>query len=509
MSVNSIALFYGHVARNVGDVAINRGQLNLLKSAYPQATIDIVLLDAKNSFHLESSMSSFGPQVSGRVIMVATEVADADEYAVDPARWLETCEVEDADLIVLAAGEHLFSYAGHPNERNLFWRTLPAFAAIQAGRRCLLMPSTFGPYETDDAEALFAQLLQSHVRIAARDTQSAEILNSLGPRVPVDTALDPAFFLDAPKRPREGTEPRSIALVMRSPTWGLRLGVSGRSASIPRADKPEDDVAFQFSLALCEKLLAESKLEITMIIQTEVDRPIVEAVEKALGDNPESARFKPVTVYSIDDYLEVLSEVDCLVASRFHALILGMVCGKPGFGLYFDSHGHKIPGMMALLERLTDCANLSQVPPAEAVELAYAHCTAPPRFEQIGRRIDVLRKETLDWVGAACAPSESDDVATAAPYALFKLAALMMKRELVRVTTRLADAPSCEDYNRARYDLEKATKLNVALRQRIECLTQQAAELQQRIESSPYHRLRRLLATICGSAVDLFGSRKR
>lgn len=49
MSLRSVALFYGHVARNIGDLAINLGTLNLVRSVFPDARLRVVLLDVENS----------------------------------------------------------------------------------------------------------------------------------------------------------------------------------------------------------------------------------------------------------------------------------------------------------------------------------------------------------------------------------------------------------------------------------------------------------------------------
>lgn len=409
MTVKSIALFYGHVARNVGDIAINLGEVALLKSVYPDADITAVLLNARNSPYLAISRASFGPAGRVRLVEVSSADKDALDYAIDPARWLRHCGVEDADLVVLAAGEHLFSYADNDNLRSLFWRTLPAFAARLTGKRCLVMPSTFGPYETADGKALVTQLLETQPRIATRDARSREVLRALGTAARIDAGLDPAFFIEPPTVPaRPGT--RAIGLVMRSEHWGIRLAAVNRT--VFDDDLRERDTAYRFSLALARKVLAESDREVRMFIQTETDRPIVEAVAQALGEAG-AARFKPVVVNTIDDYLAALGEVDCVVASRFHALIFGMVCGKPGLGLYFDVHGHKIPGLMELLERPDDCINLSQTPIEQAVETAFSRFVAQtPDFAPTARRIEALRRETRKWLAEAWMNLATQDALT-------------------------------------------------------------------------------------------------
>jgi glycosyltransferase involved in cell wall biosynthesis/polysaccharide pyruvyl transferase WcaK-like protein len=411
MVVKSIALFYGHVARNVGDIAINRGEVALLKSAYPKATINVVLLNATNSKYLASSEASFGPKGTVRLIQASSSDADALNYAMDPGRWLKDCGVEDADLIVLAAGEHLFSYEANPNSRSLFWRILPAFAARYTGKHCLVMPSTFGPYETARERALIGQLLETQPRIAARDVRSLKELEAFGSPVQIDTMLDPAFFLEPPAISSVSSGPRKIGLVMRSQHWGLRLSTENRVAF--KAGDPslrERDVAFQFSLALTRKVLAESDLEVRMFLQTDADRSIVDAVADALGNSPEASRFMPIVVSTIDEYMAALSAVECVVASRFHALILAMVAGRPGFGLYFDVHGHKIPGLMELLEQPDQCLNLSRTPLTQAVDTVYTNCIEQiPNFEGTQRRVEELRRQTRNWLSAEWRSEASPD----------------------------------------------------------------------------------------------------
>src|SRR5690606_32552788 len=133
---------------------------------------------------------------------------------------------------VLAAGEHLFHYAEHDNFKNLFWRTLPAFAAQQRGRPCLILPSTVGPFESAEAKALMSALFSTQPRVAVRDARSGAVLKQSLGLEPPDIALDPAFFLEAPETSRPSGDSaaaeRRIGLVMRSERWGIRLSKAHR-----------------------------------------------------------------------------------------------------------------------------------------------------------------------------------------------------------------------------------------------------------------------------------------
>lgn len=401
MNIKSIAIFYGHVASNVGDIAINRGEVNLLQAAYPQAQITAVLLNVKNSRYMETSKASFGPEGAVRLVEVSDSDISGVDMALDPERWLDHCGVADADLVVLAAGEHLFSYEGNENPRNLFWRTLPAFAARQAGKACLVMPSTFGPYETKSARALMEALIAGGPRIAARETRSIDVLRELAPGLEPQALLDPAFFILPPpaRAPEEG--PRNIALVMRSGHWGMRIAEDARLNI--KADDPEmaeQETAYRFSLDFSRKVLDETEHRVTMFVQTDADRAIAEAVERELSGSPQAARFLKRPVATIDDYLDALNAADHVVASRFHALILGMVCGKPGYGLYFASHGHKIPGLMDLVGRPSDCLDLSTMEIDPAVQAAFDAATGPLDFSQTAARLEALRAATMEWLEA-------------------------------------------------------------------------------------------------------------
>ena len=142
--IRTIALFYGHVARNIGDLAINRGQVEMLARAFPGAAIRIALLDTARSPYLAAATASLGPGGTTELIHVRGDPRHAVRYALDPGAFLVEAGLDDADLIVLAAGEHLFQYETEPNRRNLFWRALPAFAARKVNTSSPHAPARVG-----------------------------------------------------------------------------------------------------------------------------------------------------------------------------------------------------------------------------------------------------------------------------------------------------------------------------------------------------------------------------
>jgi polysaccharide pyruvyl transferase WcaK-like protein len=68
-----LALFYGHSSSNIGDLAINCGTVNLLRSVCPGASIDVVFLDADLSNFFEVAKSSFDDRGDIRFAHIRTD----------------------------------------------------------------------------------------------------------------------------------------------------------------------------------------------------------------------------------------------------------------------------------------------------------------------------------------------------------------------------------------------------------------------------------------------------
>lgn len=413
VGTGTIALFYGHVASNIGDLAINRGEVALLRRAFPDATIRVVLLNATRSAYLTRSKESFGPAGSVDFVHFRADDKLAPGYVLDAGQFLDDCGARDAELVVLAAGEHLFHYAEHDNFKNLFWRTLPAFAAQQRGQRCVILPSTFGPFESTEAKALIRGLLATQPRVAVRDARSAAVLQQSMAMESPEIALDPAFFLKSPESPRTTGDPvaagRLIGLVMRSERWGIRLSKTDRDrmALDTESQGHNDSLAFGFGVSLAKKVLSKGA-NLRVFVQTAADKALSEAIAKECADNFDESRIEIVMPKSVEEYLEAIAAVDGLVASRFHALVLALVAGRPCFGVYFDVHGHKIPGLFDLLEQPALCVSLALTDADAAAEAAIDALGAPQ--SALLTRVETLRQQTLQWLNSdwTAAPAVPD-----------------------------------------------------------------------------------------------------
>ena len=399
-----IALFYGHVASNIGDLAINGGTINLLRSVFPGANIDVVLIDADASEFLDVAKSSFEDQGDIRFTSLKTHGEKATLYLRSPHLLLEEAGVTNADVILLSAGEHLFCYQHEENAKSLFWRTFPAYAAKFLGKKCIQLPSTLGPFETERSSALFSSLLDLTDALAVRDGRSLQMLKT---RYAAERPLllDPAFFLDAPIGAEAQQKHGATALVMRSEGWGIRLSNTSRKEQTERFKSTgyEASKAFAFSLDFATRLLNTTDEALRVFVQTTADQELAEELGKRLPEFIESGRLTIESPCSVQDYLRRLSDVDRVVANRFHALILGLVANRQVYGLSFDAHGHKIPGLFNQLDVTGRYHNLSRTEPMAAVTAVLDEIARETSGDQnsLQERVEKLRRDTVAWLDNA------------------------------------------------------------------------------------------------------------
>ncbi|MBP7003015.1 glycosyltransferase [Amaricoccus sp.] len=440
--IRNVVLFYGHVASNMGDLAINLGAVALLRRAFPDARITVVQMNAARADLRARSVAAYGTPAdaaaAARLVGFQPDPAQASRYALDPGALLDTVGAADSDLVVLTAGEHLFRYAGAENEAALFWRLLPAFAARARGVRCVLLPSTIGPIETSEAADLVGAAFATGLAAAVREPRSAALLAAAVPGAAVVQGLDPAFFLDPPSAspaPAPARQGRRIALVLRSEGWGIRLPHAARRAMTDafKADGYRSSRAFRFAVAFAARALAAGD-ELRLIVQTEADRALVDAIRDHLRDAPGAERIEAVTPPTIETYLATLADCDVVVAARFHGLVMGLVARRPVLGLWFGAHGHKIPGLLDLLGRPDLALDLGREEPEAAAAIVSARlATAAAGLEAMEARLAELRAATLSWLGAETArPTPAAGLALDAVRPLGRLGVALAEGALAR-----------------------------------------------------------------------------
>ncbi|TNJ33853.1 glycosyltransferase [Arenimonas terrae] len=408
-----IGIVYGHVASNLGDLAINAGICGLLARVVPDVRLQVVLLDP-NDTYLDAARASFDGLehvaittlnshggAAGEGERQAEQISRAVSHALAPAAFLAEAGLEDCSAILYNSGEHLFTHPSRENGVDLLWRLLPMVAAAQQGPRFITLPSTFGPFDDAESLPLLREALGANHALAAREPRSAAVAAALGLEAPV--LLDPAFFLPLPEA--DAVED-SLGIVMRLEEFGLRVG-KRRSAHVSaslRKDGFRSSRAYQFSAATARAYLAQGSGRVDLFVQTLADRDMALALAEALQAEFGEARVRVLQPASIAEYQRALARTGFLVSSRFHACILAASLGRPVFGVHFEKHGHKLLGLFELLGVPGACVSLSRLSVEEGAREAMAwHAKRDHAYEKVPARLEKERTRTVAWLTAALA----------------------------------------------------------------------------------------------------------
>lgn len=398
MVINKVAIFYGHVASNIGDLAINSGELLAIRSVFPKAAVKFIALHVSEGPKFEQAKAEISAIGEADWFVYRTSFRHIIDYQTDPNRFLVDCGVDDYDLILLASGEHLFSYNEQHNSRSLYWRTLPAFAAKSSGKPCLMFPSTFGPFETSISKAWMSHYLTLIGNVAVREADSRAYLTN---EFNVDTSLlpDPAFFLQPQiNKSFSCTAIDTLGIAMRAEDWGIRVPDDKRNDATKQKTSVAP-VAASFTTELIRIFLAERpNAQVKIFVQTEADRGLAELVCEQISLSQKVTVVEPT---SIADYFSVLAGVDALVASRFHAIIMGLKVGLPVRGVYFSAHGHKMPGLFSLLDIPDACAEISDDPKLIADKTIRSLLADQIDWQKVALRIEEGKKDFCNWLKKA------------------------------------------------------------------------------------------------------------
>ncbi|WP_181276333.1 polysaccharide pyruvyl transferase family protein [Brevibacterium oceani] len=408
-------LFYGHVASNWGDLAINAGALELMR----RADIDVenstaVLLAPSDKFRRQSSFTLKGMELT-TVPTDGTSRGGKDEiellidYVAHPQRFADDTGMTDVDLVVLNAGEHLFESATGENLVDLVWRILPALAARALNKPVILLPSTVGPFRTAFGTALEKFLHQGLNAAAFRDTESRRLESTrLRPELPV--LLDPGFFVPGLRARAEADRDTDVlGIVVRPEDMGIRPG-SRRSAFVQnklRVSQFQHSQAFQLFASVAEAHLADGG-RVKVIVQTRADREISMALTDHLSTVAGGERVELIDPQGLRTFVDELGRLGALVTSRFHSVILASAQAVPSVGVYSETHGHKMPGLFEFL-KFADCAVRLDDRTIASVrqEVDAALTTARGGIDEIHNRIRANRSLARRWLSEAREPGGS------------------------------------------------------------------------------------------------------
>ena len=409
-SVKNVTVFYSHSASNIGDIAINRGSQALIDRAFPDCQINFVSLPTSNPKFHDDMRGSFMPAHNLRHTEFSKSSDRIFDYVSDTDAFLDACGARDADLVLVNSGEHLFSYDNGENADSLFWRTLPVYAAKRAGKSAAILPSTFGPFRSSHSQNLVRSILGLADGAPAREPHSLRLQSELLGRNVNPVLPDPAFFITPQSASAEAkAAPVTLGISMRLETWGIRLDASGRASQKALARSGKSSLAEVFSVRLCSSFLAQAGRKAVLFVQTDADADLAVAILEGLSPE-QQAQVRIERPLTIDDYCERLGGIDYLVTSRFHAIILGTLVRRPSTGVYFESHGHKIPGLVEMYPELGQAFNVTVLDADRAAQMVLEEIETTKGFGGgLDAGLEQSREEAVAWLrGCGNRPADPD-----------------------------------------------------------------------------------------------------
>ena len=206
-----------------------------------------------------------------------------------------------------------------------------------------------------------------------RDASSKECLESIGFRTEKDR-VEPDLVFSLP----EAAIPHHTNVSCR-PVAGLGLmAYSGRYSD----SKPSDEIylAYLEALVSLTQWLLARDYDVRLLIGDEADRTATQEFRALLSEGlsaGEEERIIDEPIGSVDDLLLQIAATDVVVATRFHNVLLAMLCNRPVIAISFH---HKCESLMRAMGLTKYCLDINGLQAHALIE----------RFSDLERNADTL-----------------------------------------------------------------------------------------------------------------------
>lgn len=274
----------------------------------------------------------------------------------------------NSDLVVSGGGGLLQDVT---SQRSLFYYLSIICMAKAAGKKTVLYGQGFGPINSRFAKSVTRHVLNRVDDIGVRDPCSAEEIEDIGVRRPVEVAADPALLLQPERSDRVDEALRSLGIRGKRPIVGLCLRPWGQRERV---------VAMGVSLAQGLSRLGSRVVLVPM--QPSQDVPLLEEilVNSDCDVGLLRDRLHP------RELMAFLGSLDLVVGMRLHSLIFASVMGVPCVGLVYDP---KVQGFLDAVRQ--PALTLGQVSDGE-VAYHCEHALTHPNKEAILSTVSGLQE---------------------------------------------------------------------------------------------------------------------
>lgn len=336
-----VALIGAYSSRNLGDVAIEKALIENLRDLEPDVSLRGLSYDPADT------TACFG--IPAHPLMPATPEETSEATPSRPRRVLRAISsrlgrvlrelrftldahriVREVDLLIAAGGGQLDEYWGgawgHPFAL-MRWSLLCRLA----GRRFAVVSVGLCDLESRLGRTFVRRALDAACYRSFRDERTRAAVEAFGAAGPHAVVPDLAFSLRREAKPPGAAGP------------ALRVGLSPVHSVTWTTEDDPDHASYLRTLTDFGRALVAAGHEVVVFpSELKVDAPLAARVADAIreaGPSDERDRVVTASVHDLDDLLATLADLDVVVASRLHGLILSHVLARPTLAI---SYHHKV-----------------------------------------------------------------------------------------------------------------------------------------------------------------------
>lgn len=236
-----------------------------------------------------------------------------------------TASVKNFDIIKLIKtifrSDILFSGGGSllqdvTSFKSLFYYSLVIFIALCFRKKVVIFAQGIGPLNKDLSKFIVKNLLKHATYISVRDENSLELLKSWN--INAELVNDPVFSLPVPQRSLSG-----------------KVGVQLRDFSTM------NDLLLKKLAQSVVKEFSDKKIEI-FVFQKSIDQAVCTKFNDIIKSLNPNLDTEIITNLNRKDIIDRISDLEYMIAMRFHALIIALKAGVKSMGINYDIKVEKL-----------------------------------------------------------------------------------------------------------------------------------------------------------------------
>ena len=221
--------------------------------------------------------------------------------------------IKQSDILISGGGSLLQDAT---SIKSLIYYLWVIFTALRFKKKVIIFAQGIGPIRNKIAQFVTSKILKRYDYVSVRDYRSQAVLEWWG--VKSDLLCDPIFSLNLPINRNRGV-----------------LGVQLRDFATLN-----DNLLNKLARQIVKEFY-DQKIEI-FSFQDELDLAVCEKFQKILNRMNPNIRTEVIHGLSIQDMIARISELEYMIAMRFHALVVALKMGIRSLGINYDTKVEKL-----------------------------------------------------------------------------------------------------------------------------------------------------------------------